>query len=55
MLVQRDDDQAVEIAADTVGKVTVGYWGQRALHWPVVNAVQSENRMTEKGIEERHV
>ena len=56
MLVQRDIyDQAVEIAAATAAKVTVGSASDEGRHiGPVVNAVQFEKiqGMIEKGIEE---
>ncbi|NCV66813.1 MAG: aldehyde dehydrogenase family protein [Rhodobacteraceae bacterium] len=56
MLVQRDIyDQAVEIAAETAAKVTVGSAGEEGRHiGPVVNAAQFEKiqGMIEKGIEE---
>ena len=56
MLVQRDIyDQAVEIAAETAAKVTVGSASEEGRHiGPVVNAVQFEKiqGMIEKGIEE---
>ena len=56
MLVQREIyDQAVEIAAETAAKVTVGSASDEGRHiGPVVNAVQFEKiqGMIEKGIEE---